>query len=67
MIHIYINGEQHTFEQGLTVAEMLPILNYTTEVFAIAINGEILRKEDYTECLLEENTEVEILSPMCGG
>ncbi len=63
---IILNGrEQHT--QAKTIAELVQSLGYEGDYFAVARNLVCIQRAHYGEMLLQDNDDIEILTPMQGG
>ena len=67
-MQIIINGVMQTLNEGLTLAKALRLWGYHEGIpFAVAINEQVIPKEQFRECLLTEGSKIEILTPMQGG
>lgn len=62
-----INGEWQSVEKGLSVAGVLRRLGVDNKVVAIALNGEVLKKEQWNSHLPKEGDELELLHFVGGG
>ena len=67
MIEIIVNGERKTIPGGLSVKEAIRALAYTTEGFALALNGTFVAINAYESTFIQANDSMEILSPVQGG
>lgn len=63
---IRLNGKAHKLEKAVDVAQLLEILAVKPEV-AVAINGEVVRRQDWGETALVEGDVVEIVRAVGGG
>lgn len=61
-----INGERETVDAA-TVATLLAALGYEGTFFAVARNGELVRKADWARTNLAEDDRIEIVTPRQGG
>lgn len=61
-----VNGETLD-SSAATLADLLLALEYEGEWLATAVNGEIVHREDRSDCRLSEGDRIEVLSPMQGG
>ena len=61
-----INGERETVDAA-TVATLLATLGYEGTFFAVARNGELVRKADWARTNLAEDDRIEIVTPRQGG
>ncbi|MFT7560602.1 MAG: sulfur carrier protein [Flavobacteriales bacterium] len=65
-MQLVINGKKHsTYSKKLH--EILNELKLTNNNFAIAVNEVFIPKNKYTTLTLNENDQIEVLSPMQGG
>ena len=60
------NGERQDVEAA-NVAALLQALGYEGGFFAVAVNGEVVRRARWAEATLSEGDRVEILTPRQGG
>ena len=65
---VKINGEQKSFENELSVTELLKEEKVDMpDMVTVQVNGTILSKDDYAKTSLKEGDEVEFLYFMGGG
>ena len=62
-----INGKEKNLENVGTVAEVAKALGYEGNFFAVALNRACVPRANYAATAINENDEIEILSPMQGG
>ena len=62
-----INGEWQSVEKGLSVQGVLRKLGVDSKVVAIALNGEVLKKEQWSSHTPKEGDELELLHFVGGG
>ena len=62
-----INGEWQSVEKGLSVQGVLRNLGVDSKVVAIALNGEVLKKEQWSSHTPKEGDELELLHFVGGG
>ncbi len=67
MITIRLNGEDRELSEGSTVASLLAELGLKPELLAVERNRDIVPKTAYSDTLLEEGDEVEVVSFVGGG
>jgi thiamine biosynthesis protein ThiS len=67
MIELTVNGKIRTLEQPLSVSEYLARLGINAQIVAVEVNGEILRRERFTETRLNRGDVVEIVRMVGGG
>ena len=63
---IIFNGESHTTESQ-NLADFLNEVQADLAASAVAINQEFVPRSHYTETLLQEGDQLELLVPMQGG
>ena len=64
---IIVNGEDRDVDDNLTVDALILVLGIKVKVMAIAINMEIVKKEDWNTHLIKENDKIELLHFVGGG
>ena len=64
---IAINGEEGRFPAGISVAELLSILNVPKVGVAVAINFEVVRRQALETTRIQEGDRVEIIRAVQGG
>jgi len=62
-----INGTARDFEDGITIAGLLNILDIEPLRVAVELNMVIVKKCDYPSCVLKDNDAVEIVNFVGGG
>jgi sulfur carrier protein len=63
-----INGFKKTFEsKKLSIQILLEKENIKTNGIAIALNKVLIPKQKYSEIFLQNNDEIEIVTPFQGG
>lgn len=61
-----VNGEAQEVEAA-RVDALLGELGYEGAFFAVAVNGQVVRRADWPDAALSEGDAVEILTPRQGG
>lgn len=67
MIRFTLNGQPAELSEPMPLSTALQQLNYQNGLFAIALNRTFIAKERYTECIVNDGDELEIVSPIQGG
>ena len=67
MIAVTINGKPVQLEGSVSLEQFLEERNVNTKFVAVAYNGNVLQKEDYSGIVLSEGDVVEIVQPVGGG
>lgn len=66
-MNLIINGENLEFESGKNIDEILSILGVEAKIFAVVVNANLVKKEDYKSTILREGDRIEMLQFMGGG
>jgi sulfur carrier protein len=64
---IIVNGEDRDIDDNLTVDALILVLGIKVKVMAIAVNMDIVKKEDWNTHLIKENDKIELLHFVGGG
>lgn len=65
---VTINGKQNTFEQELTVQELLEKAHVELQEYVtVQVNDEILKRENFDSTTIRDGDRVEFLYYMGGG
>ena len=67
MITLVINGKPSKLNSGITVAEYLITLGIDSQHVAVAHNGEVVERHDYSLVALADGDRLEIVRPVGGG
>ena len=63
---IRINGENKPEAEGMSVSAYIELAGYRSETVAVELNGEILKKDNYSRVLCDGD-KMEIVTFMGGG
>lgn len=63
---IRVNGEDQTFVSE-SVAEMLQRLSIESRGVAVAIDGEVVRRSEWSQTRIEDGNAIEIVTAVAGG
>ena len=64
---IKLNGKNQSFNDDISVSELLDDIKISLSSIAIAINGNIIPKNEYKKTKLKDMDTVEIVRPVGGG
>ena len=65
---VNLNGKTHEIKVGLTLINLIEELGLAErKAIAIALNGEVLKREDYAGIVLSEGDSLEIVRAIGGG
>ena len=65
--YIYVNGKEFIVEKNTTLIKLIKDLNLEKKSFAIAVNGEVVKKENYNRFIILPDSKIEIISAVGGG
>ena len=65
---VNLNGKTHEIKLGLTLINLIEELGLAErKAIAIALNGEVLKREDYAGIVVSEGDSLEIVRAIGGG
>ncbi len=67
MIEIVINGKKQNLKKDINIKEMIEILGYEDNSFAVALNGTFVSLKAYENTKIQAKDTIDILAPMVGG
>lgn len=66
-MQIVINGIKKDVKENITIKELLEELKVLDKTMAVAVNMNIVKKDDWDKFSLKENDKVEALNFVGGG
>ena len=66
-MQIVINGIKKNVKENITIKELLEELKVLDKTMAVAVNMNIVKKDDWDKFSLKENDKVEALNFVGGG
>ena len=66
-MQIIINGIKKDVKESITIKELLEELKILDKTMAVAVNMNIVKKDDWDKFSLKENDKVEALNFVGGG
>ena len=66
-MRVFVNGDLKEFSSALTLAELLAQLDLPLARIAIELNREVVRRNDWSGTMLNEDDRVEIVHFVGGG
>lgn len=66
-IRVTVNGEERRLPAGTTVADFLAESNVPARFIAVAVNREVVRRQDHVGVVLRDGDTVEIVRMVGGG
>ncbi len=67
VMQVVVNGKASELRDGAAVSELLEQLGLTGQRLAVLLDGEVVRKADFTQTVLSEGAVVEIVQMVGGG
>ena len=61
------NRDKVGWKEGMTVQDVLDVMEYSFRHMTITVNGELVPEEDYDTCKVPDNAEVTIFHLAHGG
>jgi len=66
-MEILLNGASRELAPGLTLAELLDVLELAGRRVAIELNGRVVPASEHARCPLNQGDRVELISAIGGG
>jgi sulfur carrier protein len=66
-INILLNGKKYLISKDSNIDELVKDLDLKNKSFALAINGEVVKKEAFKQFVIKANSKIEIISAVGGG
>ena len=64
---VKLNGETRECREGMTLAELVVELGLGAKRIAVEMNRDIVPREEYDQCRLQNGDEIEIVHFVGGG
>lgn len=64
---ILLNGSTHPLDAPLNLAAFIDILNLPAQAMAVAVNRRVIRRDDWTQYVLNNGDCVDIVKAIGGG
>jgi sulfur carrier protein len=64
---ISVNNRKVEWEENMTVARLLEIMNYTFKMLVVKIDGQLVKRKDYEKVIIPKKAEVKIIHLIAGG
>lgn len=65
--YIIVNGERIPYEENMTVARVLEVMNFIFRMLVVRVNGQLIQKKDYATTPVPEGATVEVIHLISGG
>ena len=66
-IKILLNGKKYLISKDSNIDELVKDLDLKNKSFALAVNGEVVKKEAFKQFIIKTNSKIEIISAVGGG
>ena len=66
-MNIKVNGEVKEYPNNLTLDKLIDDLGIKDKVMASAVNMEIVKKDNWSSCILKDGDIIELLDFVGGG
>ena len=67
MINVSVNGKRRELVREVSVSGLLETLDIDPKVVAVAINGEVVPKNQYPKAIVRESDAIEVVRMVGGG
>ena len=64
---ITVNGNKIDWTPGMTVRDVLIVMNYTFRMLVVKVNGQLVKKADYDSSSVPDEAEVHVIHLISGG
>ena len=66
-MNIIVNGENKTFKKDSTLKQIITELKIQDKVMAAAVNMEIVKKDEWSKFIIQQDDKLELLQFVGGG
>ncbi|MBB4687919.1 sulfur carrier protein ThiS [Amycolatopsis jiangsuensis] len=66
-MEIKVNGQWREFPDGSTLSEVLDAVGALRQGVAVAVNGEVVRRGDWTASVVPKGANIDVLTAVQGG
>ncbi|HNT28554.1 MAG TPA: sulfur carrier protein ThiS [bacterium] len=64
---ITVNDQVIDWRDGMTVSDVLKVMNYTFKLLVIQIDGQNVKRDDWSTATVPEGADVKVIHLMSGG
>lgn len=64
---LLVNGREVSYEEGMTIEDLLEKCNYTFPLIIVKVNGKLVKKEERSAYFIEDKDEIQVIHMMGGG
>lgn len=66
-MQIKVNGRLYTFDDNITLENIINQLNISSQNIIAEVNGEVITKEKFNKTVIENNSVIELIKFVGGG
>jgi sulfur carrier protein len=66
-MQLIINGQQQNFDNSMNIQQLIEKLSLQNKRIAVEYNGEIIPRSSFSETMLNEGDQLEIIIAVGGG
>lgn len=66
-MNVKINGQTHTFNDNITLENIINELNITINSIVAEVNGQVITKEKFSNTIIKDNDIIELIKFVGGG
>ena len=66
-MNVKINGENHTFNDNITLENIIKELNIKINSIVAEVNGQVITKEKFSNTVIKDNDIIELIKFVGGG
>jgi thiamine biosynthesis protein ThiS len=67
MLTISVNGESRQIPEQILLSDFLKTLLALPPMYAVAVNGVVLQRQQYAQCRLDHGDVIDIVAMVGGG
>lgn len=64
---ITLNNETYPWEENLTISKIIKTKKFTFKMLVVKIDGNLVKKDQYSTITIPENADVKIIHLISGG
>lgn len=64
---IIVNGNTVAYVEKETVSDLLKRMHYTFPLIIVKINGKLIKKNQYEETIIPDNSNIQVIHMISGG
>ncbi len=67
MKKITVNDNIINWEENMTITRILKIMNYTFRMLVVKVDGQLIKKNEYSSTIISAGADVKVIHLMSGG